>query len=63
MDTMNPCDCGGLPYMTPYVDDRSHFNDMYIVRCMVCGNVGSLEYTEDDALHEWNTKNRKYIAG
>ena len=62
MNVMNPCDCGGLPYVSPYVDQRSYYNDMYVVRCMLCGDVGMLEYTEDDALSEWNTKMKKYIA-
>ncbi len=61
MKVMNPCDCGGLPYIAPYPDRL--YDELYIVRCMLCGDVGMLEYTEDDALSEWNTKMKKHIAG
>lgn len=48
--------------MSPYYNEaRKEYEDMYIVRCMHCGNVGMLEYTEDEALEEWNRRNTKYI--
>lgn len=61
---MNPCNCGGLPYIAPYYNEaRREYEDMYIVRCMQCGDVGMLEYTEDDALDDWNNRMKNYIAG
>ncbi len=65
MIIIHPCNCGGIPYLSPYAyDSRQAWTDeMYIVRCYRCGNVGMLEYTEDDAINEWNLKNTKYVAG
>ena len=56
MTTINPCKCGGLPYIAPY-DDNFTDGGLYIVRCMMCPNVGTLEYTDDEAIEEWNKKN------
>ena len=63
MMNINPCSCGGLPFVSPYFApyDTYEENEMFLVRCMVCGNVGGIEYTEDDAIIKWNEKN--YIAG
>ena len=57
MEIMNPCaKCGGIPFVAPYKDTLSD-SGLYIVRCMRCGNVGTLEYTEKEALEKWNKKN------
>lgn len=58
MESINPCNCGGLPYMSPYIDRQ--YDELYIVRCMLCGSCGSLEWTDDEALEEWNKRNTKY---
>jgi len=57
MCIINPCDCGGLPYISPYqIDD----NELYLVRCMLCGNVGKIEYTQTEAVEKWNEMNYSY---
>ena len=61
MKIINPCTCGGLPFISPYEEkkDTPWSNDMYIVRCQLCGNVGGLEYSEDEAVDVWNIRNEK----
>ena len=49
--------------MSPYYNEHRGYDEgMYLVRCMLCGNVGMLEYTEDDALAEWNKRNTIYCG-
>lgn len=50
---MLPCHCGGLPYIgqIPYRDDLN-----YAVYCMVCGENGGVEWSDNEAISEWNKK-------
>ena len=61
---LNPCNldnCGGIPYMAPYYN-RTLFQDeeLWTVRCQLCGNVVSIEWTEDEAVKKWNEENVGY---
>ena len=60
MITINPCNCGGIPYMAPYYTPNDIYEEdqWWTVRCIRCGTCGSLELTEDEALSSWNEKNK-----
>ena len=59
MIVINPCKCNGLPYVAPFYAPADIYQEdkMYIVRCMLCGNVGALEYTDNNAILKWNIQN------
>ena len=61
---INPCNCGGIPYVAPYyASDDVHQEDcLFIVRCLQCINVGMLECTQENAVDVWNEANKSYIA-
>jgi len=61
MQYLNPCKCGGLPYVTIYYrDDDIHKEDPWpIVRCHKCSNV-SLEFKENEAISNWNNNNNSF---
>ena len=59
---MNPCDCGGLPFCHSVIVDGLYGEDVfYTVRCMKCGNVAVYQWTEDEALANWNENNTVYV--
>ncbi len=59
---MNPCNCGGLPYLAHYYAPTDTYCEdrMFIIRCQLCGNVGDLEFKEDSALANWNKRNTNH---
>ena len=59
MLTISECKCNGLPYVAPYYIPTDIYKEdkLHIVRCMRCGNVGTIELTEDNAILKWNEQN------
>ena len=65
METINACEiCGGLAFVCPFHDkDRGVSIDegLYVVRCYICNNIISIEYSENEAIAKWNAKNNYKI--
>jgi len=55
---IHPCDCGGLPYVG--LINRG-YDTYYAVYCMLCGEVSSVEWTDDEAIENWNSVNTLYL--
>lgn len=53
MKTIEPCDCGGLPYIAKMNDDYSD-TDLSFVKCQKCGTASHFFHDEDDAVDDWN---------
>ena len=54
------CKCGGRAVLVPVErqeDDEGKYTfDMFYVECVNCGNSTDCEYTEEDAMNEWNRR-------
>jgi len=48
---IEPCHCGGLPYVGMLIRTYDTFYGVY---CMECGNCESIEWTDDEAIKCWN---------
>lgn len=48
---MEPCNCGGLPYVGQLI---RQWETLFGVYCMLCGNCVSIDWTEDEAIENWN---------
>ncbi len=54
------CKCGGravLVTVERQEDDEGKYTfDMFYIECVNCGNSTDCEYTEEDAMNEWNRR-------
>jgi len=55
LNTIEPCNCGGIPYPHKHISDDDY--TLHTIRCMLCGKIESLEFTEAQALTIWNNNN------
>jgi len=54
--TINPCKCGGLPFIAQYYD-TTYDETLYYVKCMECSNNNTFEISENIAIASWNKRN------
>ncbi len=57
MIILNPCDCGGLPFIT---EKEDKYGLLYLIRCQQCPNISSLEYNESESITNWNENNNSF---
>ena len=56
MIIINPCNCGGIPFIAQHYD-LVYDEMLYFVICYKCKKNSNFECSEDSAILQWNNEN------